>query len=98
MRNTRKEQMFSDAAPTTDISHSRIPWLRCCISGAGLSPLQSPLHADVQPLFGRSGGVYASLGLGEGPGREPGRTCPGALLHAAAAVQNPRRVERLAAG
>src|SRR4051794_5594351 len=41
---------------------------------------------------------YASVGLGEGPGREPGWACPGALLHAAAAVQNPRRVERVAAG
>jgi len=38
--------------------------------------LQSPLHADVQPLPGRSGCLHASVGLGEGPGREPGWACP----------------------
>src|SRR5258708_5594403 len=60
--------------------------------------LQSSLHADVQPLPGRTGRLYASLGLGEGPSREPGWAGPRALLHATAAVQNPRRVKRLAAG
>jgi transposase len=60
--------------------------------------LQSPLPADVQPLPGRSGSLYTRVGLGEGSGREPGWACPRTLLHAAAAVQNPRRVERLAAG
>ena len=53
--------------------------------------------ADVQPLPGRSGGLHAGLGVGEGTGREPGRAGPRALLHAAPAVQEPRRVERLAA-
>src|SRR6266446_4990972 len=60
--------------------------------------LQSSLHADVQPLPGRTGRLYTSLGLGEGPSREPGWAGPRALLHATAAVQNPRRVKRLAAG
>jgi hypothetical protein len=46
----------------------------------------------------RPGRLHAGIRLGEGPGREPGRACPGALLHATAAVQNPRRVKRLAAG
>ena len=60
-------------------------------------PLQSPLPADVQPLSDRSSGLHAGLGLGEGTGREPGRAGPRALLHAAAAVQDLRRAERLAA-
>ena len=47
--------------------------------------LQSPLPADVQPLPGRSGGLHAGIGLGEGAGREPGRARPRAVLHAAAA-------------
>ena len=59
--------------------------------------LQSPLPADVQPLPGRAGRLHAGLGLGEGAGREPGRAGPRALLHAAAAVQELRRAERLAA-
>ena len=58
--------------------------------------LQSPLPADVQPLPGRAGGLHAGVGLGEGPGREPGRARPRAVLHAAAAVQELRRDERLA--
>ena len=37
----------------------------------------------------RSGRLHASVWLGEGPGREPGRSRPRALLHAAAAVQEP---------
>jgi transcriptional regulator with XRE-family HTH domain len=60
-------------------------------------PLQSALPADVQSLSHRSGGLHAGVGLGEGPGREPGRAGPRALLHAAAAVQDPRRAECLAA-
>jgi hypothetical protein len=59
--------------------------------------LQSPLPADVQPLSGRSGRLHASVRLGEGAGREPGRAGSRALLHAAATVQKPRRVKRLAA-
>ena len=35
--------------------------------------LQSPVPADVQPLPGRSGGLHPGVGLGERPGREPGR-------------------------
>ena len=50
------------------------------------TPLQSPLPADVQPLSCRSGRLHAGIRLGEGPGREPGRACPSALLHATAAV------------
>ncbi|MGY2935626.1 transposase [Bradyrhizobium sp. GM6.1] len=37
-------------------------------------------------------------GWEKGQVEKPGWACPGALLHAAAAVQNPRRVERVAAG
>ena len=59
--------------------------------------LQSPLSADVQPLPRRSGGLHAGLGLGEGTGREPGRARARALLHTTAAVQDPRRAERLVA-
>ena len=36
-------------------------------------PVQSPLPADVLAPSGRSGRLHAGLGLGEGPGREPGR-------------------------
>ena len=59
--------------------------------------LQSPLPADVRPLSGRAGRLHAGVGLGEGAGREPGRPGARALLHAAAAVQELRRAERLAA-
>jgi hypothetical protein len=59
--------------------------------------IQPPLPADVQPLPGRAGGLHAGGGLGEGPGREPGRVGARALLHAAAAVQELRGAERLAA-
>jgi hypothetical protein len=41
--------------------------------------------------------LHAGVGLGEGPGREPGRAGARALLHAAAAGQELRRAERLAA-
>ena len=61
------------------------------------SPLQSPLPADVQPLPRRPSRLHASIGLGEGSGREPGRACARAVLHAASAVQDLRRDERLAA-
>jgi hypothetical protein len=54
--------------------------------------LQMCSHYLVDPV------ACTVVGLGEGPGRKPGRACPGALLHATAAVQNPRRVERLVAG
>ena len=46
---------------------------------------------------GRSGRLHAGLGLGEGAGREPGRPGARALLHAAAAGEELRRAERLAA-
>ena len=59
--------------------------------------LQSPLPADVQSLPRRAGRLHAGIGLGEGASREPGRAGPRALLHAAAAVQDLRRDERLAA-
>ena len=58
------------------------------------APLQSPLHADVQPLPCRPSRLHADIRRGEGRGREPGWAC----LHATAAVQNPRRVERMSAG
>jgi hypothetical protein len=48
--------------------------------GAGLQPA---LPADVRALPGRAGGVHPGLGLGEGPGREPGRHGAAALLLAA---------------
>ena len=53
--------------------------------------VQPPLPADVQPLSRRAGGLHAGVGLGEGSGREPGRTGARALLHAAAALQEPTR-------
>ena len=59
--------------------------------------LQPPLPADVRPLSGRAGRLHAGVGLGEGAGREPGRPGARALLHAAAAGQELRRAERLAA-
>ena len=59
--------------------------------------LQPPLPADVRPLPGRTGRLHAGLGLGEGPGREPGRGGARALLHAAAAGEELRGAERLAA-
>ena len=46
--------------------------------------LQPPLPADVQPLSGRAGRLHAGVGLGEGPGREPGR-------HGAAALRGEDR-------
>src|SRR6516225_455412 len=52
--------------------------------------------ADVQSLPGRAGRLHAGVGLGEGTGREPGRARAGALLHATPAIQELRRIERLA--
>ncbi|MGY4367899.1 transposase [Bradyrhizobium sp. LB1.3] len=54
--------------------------------------LQMCSHYLVDPVA-----CTPSVGLGEGAGREPGRAGQGTLLHAAAAVQKPRRVKRLAA-
>ena len=59
--------------------------------------LQPPLPADVRPLPGRAGRLHAGVGLGEGPGREPGRPRARAVLHAAAAGEELRGAERLAA-
>jgi len=53
------------------------------------TPLQSPLPTDVQPLPGRAGCLHAGVWLGEGTSREPGLLRARALLHAAAAVQEP---------
>jgi hypothetical protein len=61
-------------------------------------PVQPPLPADVQPLSGRTGRLHPGVGLGEGPGREPGRAGAGTDLHAAPAGQQPRRAERAADG
>ena len=58
--------------------------------------IQSPLPADVRASSGGSGRLHAGLGLGEGPGGEPGRPGARALLHPAVAVQELRRTERLA--
>ena len=55
--------------------------------------LQMCAHHLVEPVA-----LHAGVGLGEGPGREPGRPCPRALLHAAAAREELRRAERHAAG
>jgi hypothetical protein len=60
--------------------------------------IQPALPADVQPLSGRARRLHAGIGLGEGTGREPGRAGARTLLHAAAAGQELRRAERLAAG
>ena len=62
-------------------------------------PVQSPLFALLQMLLAsscRAGRLYAGVGMGEGPGREPGRPRPRTLLHAAAAIQELRRTQRLA--
>ena len=65
------------------------------------TPLQPPLPADVQPLprpaavhWARTNGaamngLHPGIGLGERPGREPGRPCARAVLHAAPAGQKP---------
>ncbi len=54
--------------------------------------------ADVQPFSDRAGGLHPCLRLGEGAGRESGRTGPQAILHATAAVQDLRRAQLLARG
>src|SRR5436190_13113864 len=59
--------------------------------------VQPSLPADVWALPGRAGRLYAGIGLGEGPGREPGRGGARAFLHAAAAGGELRRAERLVA-
>ena len=59
--------------------------------------IQSPLPSDVRALSRRARRLHAGVGLGEGPGRKPGRPGARALLHAAPAVQELRRSERLAA-
>ena len=51
---------------------------------------RSPLPADVQSLPRRPGCLHTGIRLGEGPGREPGRADPRAVLHTAAAVQDLR--------
>ena len=53
--------------------------------------LQMCSHHLVEPVA-----LTLVVGLGEGPGREPGGPRPRTLLHAAAAVQELRRTERLA--
>jgi hypothetical protein len=54
--------------------------------------LQMCSHCLVDP-----GRLHAGIRLGEGTGREPGRTGARTVLHAAASVQELRRAERLAA-
>ena len=51
-------------------------------------PVQSPIPPDVFASSRRARRLHARLGLGEGPGREPGRPGAGAILHAAPAVQD----------
>jgi hypothetical protein len=51
--------------------------------------LQMCSHYLVDPVAG--------IGLGEGASREPSRARPSAVLHATSAVQESRRIERLAA-
>ncbi len=54
--------------------------------------------ADVQPPPGRRAGcLHPRFGLGEGTGREPGRAGARAVFHAAAAGEELRRTECLAA-
>ena len=62
----------------------------------GLS--RNAVPPNVLALPRRSRCLHAGVGLGEGPGREPGRSRPRALLHAEAAVQDLRRTQRLASG
>jgi len=50
-------------------------------------PLQPSLPADVQPLPGRAGRLYAGVRLGERAGREPSGARARALLHPTPAVQ-----------
>ena len=59
-------------------------------------PVQPPLPPDVLAPPRRASRLHAGRGLGERPGREPGRPGARALLHAAAEGQELRRVERLA--
>src|SRR5712692_4737272 len=63
----------------------------------GFRPRRSAHHAVAQPLSRRSGGLHAGVGLGEGSGREPGWAGPRTVLHPAAAIQDARGAERLAA-
>ena len=56
------------------------------------------LPADVCSSPGGSRRLHPGFGLGEGPGREPGRPGARALLHPAAAGEELRRAERLADG
>jgi len=60
--------------------------------GKGVST--SPIHADVQPLPGRSGACTPASGWGEGPGREQGWAV---ILNALPprSGSKPRRVERV---
>src|SRR5438309_1536704 len=51
--------------------------------------VQPPLSADVRSLPGRAHRLHAGVELGEGPGREPGWISARALLHAAAAGDEP---------
>jgi len=51
------------------------------------SAIQSPLPPDVLAPSCRACRLHAGVGLGEGPGREPGRPRARALLHAALARQ-----------
>src|SRR5690606_5292055 len=60
--------------------------------------VQSAFPANVLAPSGRTRRLHASVRLGEGPGREPGRSCARTLLLATLAVQDLRRVERLAYG
>ena len=58
--------------------------------------VQPALRADVLALPDRAGGVHAGVGLGEGPGGEPGRLRPGQPVQAAPEVPHPGGAERLA--
>ena len=58
--------------------------------------IQPPLSADVFALSGGADRLHAGGGLGEGPGREPGRQYPRAALHPEASVPEPAGAERLA--
>ena len=50
--------------------------------------IQSALPSDVCPSPGGSGRLHAGIGMGEGPGREPGWSHPGAFFHPALAGQS----------
>jgi hypothetical protein len=107
--DVRKQQRLVPENPHTNLIFGDGTTVSCFV--IDVSPCGVAVSADIEPEIGtrlavgravgqplprRSGRLHASVRLGEGTGREPGRTCSPALLHAAAAVQELRRDECLA--